>query len=163
MNTAMGAATASTLYHVQCIGADGREKWRETVKNLVVNAGLNYILTAAFKDGAIANWFVGLKSTGSAAAGDTLASHGGWTEITAYSGSRKALTLGTVSGQSVDNVANRAEFDITGSATVGGAFVGSVASGTSGTLYGAANFSAPREVENGDTLIVSVTLTTAAA
>ena len=163
MNTQIGAVKASTLYHVECRDKNGNLKWTEEVPNLVVNQGLDYLLTAGFKNGAIANWFVGLKGTGSAAAGDTIASHGGWSEITAYTGDRKALTLGSVSGQSVSNTASKAEFAITGSATVAGAFICSAASGTSGTLYGVANFASSRGVESDDTLEVTATLTSAAA
>jgi len=39
---------------------------------------------------------------------------------------------------------------------VNGAFLASAATGTSGKLYGAANFTSPRAVENGDTLNVQM-------
>ncbi len=63
----------------------------------------------------------------------------------------------------MDNTASRAEFEINGSATVAGAFICSAASGASGSLYGAADFSTSRGVEDGDTLLVAATLTAAAA
>ena len=164
MNIDIGAIKASTLYDVRCIGRDGNEKWRETVHNLVTNQGLNDVLDKYFKGSSYtAAWHVGLKGTGSAAAGDTLASHGGWSEVTAYTGDRKALTLGSVSGQSVSNTANKAEFAINGSATVAGAFVCVGATGTGGILYGVADFSTARGVEDGDTLEISATLTMASA
>jgi len=151
-------------YRVECFDAQGNLKWVEETHNLVVNAGLNDVLDKYFKGSTYtAAWYVGLKGTGTIAAGDTLASHAGWTEITAYTGDRKALTLGSVSGQSVDNSASKAVFAINGSATVYGAFLATVATGTSGTLYGAADFSGSRAVENGDTLNVTVTLTAASA
>ncbi len=96
-------------------------------------------------------------------AGDTLASHGGWAEITDYTGDRKALTLGSVSGQSVNNSGSPASFAIDDTATVAGGFICTVDTGTSGVLYGAADFGSPRAVENGDTLNVTCTLTAAAA
>lgn len=158
------AIKASTIYAFECFDAAGNLKWREEVKNLVTNAGLNDILDKYFKGSTYtAAWYVGLKGTGSAAAGDTLASHAGWSEITAYTGNRKALTLGTVASQSVDNSASKASFAINGSATVFGGFTASVDTGTSGTLYGAADFSSSRAVESGDTLEVTVTLTAASA
>jgi len=164
MNTAIGAAVASTLYHVQCFGADGSLKWQEDVHNLVTNEGLDDVLNEYFKGSAYtADWYVGLKGAGAAAAGDTLASTGNWTEVTGYTGNRQALTLGSVSGQSVSNSGSKASFPITGSATVAGAFVASVATGTAGTLYGVADFSTSRSVENGDTLEVTATLTMASA
>jgi hypothetical protein len=46
---------------------------------------------------------------------------------------------------------------------VTGGFLCTVATGTSGVLYGAAEFSVSRAVINGDTLNVTVTLTAASA
>lgn len=160
----VGKLKASTMYEVVCLDKHGVEKWREKVPNLVTNEGLNDLLDKYLKGSTYtAAWYVGLKGAGSPAAGDTLASHGGWSEITDYTGNRKALTLGSVSSQSVDNSASAASFAITGTATVAGAFVASADTGTSGVLYGVANFSSSRAVENGDTLNVTVTLTAASA
>jgi hypothetical protein len=164
MTYEIGTVKASTLYSVRCFDANGVEKWHEEVPNLVVNVGLNDILDKYFKGSTYtAAWHVGLKGAGTIAAGDTLASHAGWTEITAYSGDRKALTLGSVASQSVNNSASKASFAITGTATVAGAFICVGATGTGGILYGAADFSVSRSVINGDTLEVTVTLTMAAA
>ena len=164
MKPGIGAVQASTLYDVVCLDKDGNLKWRETVPNLVVNEGLDEILEQLFKGSSYtADWYVGLKGAGAVAAANTLASTGSWSEVTAYTGDRKALTLGSVSSQSVDNTASKAEFAINGTATVAGAFVCAAATGTSAVLYGVADFSSSRGVEDGDTLQVSVTLTTAAA
>jgi hypothetical protein len=159
-----GAVKASTLYHVQCFAPDGSLRWTEEVPNLVVNVGLNDLLDKYFKGSTYtAAWFVGLKGAGTIAAGDTLASHGGWSELTGYTGDRKALTLGSVSAQSVNNSASKASFAINATATVAGAFLCTVTSGTGGILYGAADFSVARSVLSGDTLEVTATLTMAAA
>jgi hypothetical protein len=132
-----------------------------------VNAGLNDLLTNYFKGSSYtAAFYVGLKDSGTIAAGDTMASHSGWTEDANYSNStRPALTLGSVASQSVDNSASKAVFNINGSTTIYGAFVttNSTKSGTTGTLYGAADFSSSRSVINGDTLNVTITLTAASA
>lgn len=145
-------------YRVVCRGADGQIKWAEESENLVVTAGRNDILDKYYKGSTYtAAHYVGLKGTGSIAAGDTLASHAGWSEITDYSGNRKTLTMGTASSGSIDNVGNVASFSITGTATVAGAFVATVATGTSGTLVGATDFGASRAVLSGDTLEVTVT------
>lgn len=163
----IGGPRMRSVYRIECVGADGALKWVEEVENLVVNAGLDDLLDKYFKgSGYTAAFFVGLKNTGTVAAGDTMASHGGWTENTTYSNAtRPALTLGAVSGQSVDNAAAKASFDINGSTTIFGAFVttNSTKGGTAGTLYGAANFASSRAVISGDTLNVTVTLTAAAA
>jgi hypothetical protein len=95
-----------------------------------------------------------------------MSSHAGWSEVhTQYSeGTRPALTLGTVAAGSVSNTASKATFTITGTATVAGAFVtsNSTKNGTTGTLYGATDFSSSRGVESGDSLQVTVTLTATA-
>lgn len=144
-------------YEVVCVGADGVEKWRETFRNLVTTAGKNDILDKYFKgSGYTAAWYLGLKGSGSAAAGDTLASHSGWSEVTPYSGNRPAITFGTTSGGS--NTASAASISINASATVAGAFIASANSGTSGTLYSAGDFAASRSVVSGDTLNVTPTV-----
>ena len=132
-------------------------KWSENVPNVVTNTGRNDVLDKYFKGSAYtAAWYLGLKGTGSAAAGDTLASHAGWSEVTPYSGSRKAITWGTTSSQS--NTATAVSFSITGSATVAGGFITTASSGTSGTLYSASDFASSRTVANGDTLNVTPTV-----
>lgn len=165
----MGAFSMASLYVFECHGADGRLKWREEVPNLVVNVGLNDLLDKYFKGSSYtAAHYVGL-TTGSPtfASGDTMSSHGGWTESTVYSNStRPAFTPGTVASQSVDNSASAAVFTINSSGTVGGGFLvtNSTKGGTTGTLYGGAAFSGGnRTVDNGDTLTVTVTATAAAA
>jgi len=158
--------TFHNTYEVWCVGPDGKEKWREVVPNIVVNAGLNDVLDKYFKgSGYTAAWYVGLSDgTPSFAAGDTLASHAGWAEVTDYTGDRQALTLGSVSSQSVNNSGSPASFPITDTVTVGGAFLSTVATGTSGTLYGGAAFTGgDRSAVNGDTINVTVTLTAATA
>lgn len=145
-------------YRVECFDKDGRQKWVEEFENLVVTAGLNKYLDATLKTGlASPAWYVGLKGSGSVVAGDTLASHAGWSEITPYSGNRPAWTPGTISSGSVDNSASKAVFNINVDTTVYGAFLASVNTGTSGTLLGGGDFSSSRAVLNGDTLNVTIT------
>lgn len=158
------SAAPFVTYHVVCYAPDGSIKWEERKRNLLTNEGLNDLLDKYFKGSAYtAAWYVGLKGAGSAAAGDTLASHAGWTEITAYTGNRQTLTLGTVSSQSVNNSASPAAFAITGTVTVAGAFLSTVATGTAGTLYSAADFSASRSVASGDTINVTASLSFSSA
>jgi hypothetical protein len=150
--------TVNQHYRVECFDPDGHLKWEESFDNLVVTAGLNYYLDIGLKGGSQdSTWFVGLKGTGTPVAGDTLASHGSWSEITPYTGNRPAWTGGSVSGGSVDNSASKAVFNINSSTTVYGAFMCSVDTGTSGTLLGVGDFAASRAVQSGDTLNVTVT------
>lgn len=144
-------------YDVTCIGPDGEVKWTERFQNTVTTEGKTGIVDTYFKgSGYTAAWYLGLKGTGSAAVGDTLASHAGWTEITDYTGNRKAITWGTTSSGS--NTASSVSFAINASVTVAGAFIGTAETGTSGTLYSAGDFSSPRAVDNGDTINVAPTL-----
>lgn len=154
-------------YRFECRDKHGNLKWVEEVKNIVVNTGLDDILNKYYKGSAYtAAFYVGLKSAGSFAAADTMSSHAGWSENTNYSeGARQALTLGSVSGQSVNNSASRATFTISATTTLAGAFVttNSTKGGTTGTLVGGADFSAARTLSTGDTLYVTITLTAATA
>jgi hypothetical protein len=156
--TALGI---SHHYHVVCRGADGRIKWEDHSDNLVVTAGLNDILDKYYKGATYtAAHYVGLKLAGTIAAGDTMSSHAGWAESSAYSNAnRPTLTMGTVAAGSVDNSASKASFTINGTATITGAFVSTnnTKGGTTGTLVGATDFSVSRSVISGDTLDVTVT------
>jgi hypothetical protein len=153
-----------TKYEVECYGPDGVLKWRDGFENLVVTAGLDKILDACFKTGLAAPaWYVGLKDTGTPAAADTMASHVTWVWIDNYTGDRQAFTPGTISAGSVSNSAAKAVFPITGDDTIYGCGLCDSATGDTGVLYGAGDFTAPRAVLTGDTLNVQVTLTAVAA
>lgn len=160
-------AAAKNIYTVECV-RDGHVIWTEEFGNLVVDEGLDDLLTNQFTaSGYTATWFAGLSSASTTpAAGDTMSSHGGWTEVVSYDeATREALVLGAVSGQSVDNSASKASFAINGSVTSGGAFVctDGTKSGTAGTLYSIGAFASDKVLTAGDTLNVTVTLTMAAA
>lgn len=147
-------------YHVECVGADGLVKWTEEYQNLVTTVGKTDIIDKYFKGSAYtAGWFLGLKGTGTAVVGDTAASHAGWAEVNPYTGNRPSITFGTTAAGS--NTATAISYTITGTATVAGAFVQSANTGTTGVLYSAGDFAAPRSVLSGDTL--NVTLTVSAA
>tara|TARA_R110000824_G_scaffold4299_2_gene20585 strand:+ start:3519 stop:4022 length:504 start_codon:yes stop_codon:yes gene_type:complete len=156
-----------SIWEVVCYDVDGKEKWREVNKNLVVDTGLDDVLSNYFKgSGYTAAHYVGLKDTGTVVAGDTMASHSGWAELAIYSEAvRQTLTLGTVASKSVDNSASKATFTINASDDVYGAFLttNNTKSGTTGVLYGAVDFSSAQSVVSGDVLLVTVTLTSAAS
>lgn len=146
--------------------------WDDDFKNLVVNEGLDDALDKYFKGSTYtAAHYVGLTDgTPAPAAGDELTgTHAGWTEITAYTeANRPSLVLGSVSGQSVDNTASKAEFTITANdTTMGGAFVctdNTKGGSEAGVLYGVGAFSAgDKTLDTDDTLNVTVTLTASAS
>jgi hypothetical protein len=155
----------ATHYVIECHDKDGNLKWQEDFHNLVTTVGLNDLLDKYFKGSAYtAAFYVGLTGgTPTFAAGDTMASHGGWAESAAYSqATRPALTLGTASAGSIDNSASKAQFSINANATIGGAFLctNNTKSGTTGTLYGGGAFTeGNRSVIGGDTISVQMTLT----
>lgn len=156
---------AGGIFYFKCYDKDGNLKWEDHIHNLVVNEGLRDMNTKYFSGTTYtAAWYLGL-ITGPAAsttiaAGDTLASHIGWTENTNYSGNRKTVTFGTptlADPSVISNSASPAQFSITGTATIAGAFLASVNTGTSGILFSASDFQSPgdRSVVNGDTLNVT--------
>jgi hypothetical protein len=167
MSDKLGAVQPSTRYSVECYDAAGNLKWSDVADNLVVNAGLNDLLDKYFKGSTYtAAHFIGLTDgTPTIDATDTLASHAGWVEVDDYAGDRKAFTPGTVSGQSVSNSNDRAEFTVdTNNTTIGGLFLATVATGSSGVLYGVAAFTAGNKtLDEDDVLRVTATATAAAA
>ena len=168
------AAQATGLFEIKCHDKDGNLKWEAQSKNLVVNVGLQYMAGSALTSVAqITSWFIGLYGAGASntpAAADTMSSHAGWTEVVAYSNAtRVAATFATATTANpsvVTNTASPATFNINGTTTVGGAFLtsGSAKSGTTGTLFSAADFGSPgdRSVVNSDTLSVTYTFSLAA-
>lgn len=163
-------ASATGRFVIECFDKDGNLKWRDEEHNLVVNVGLQYMAgTALTSTTQITTWYIGLYGAGASntpAATDTLASHAGWTEITPYSGNRPSATFVAATNANpsvVTNTASPASFAINATATVGGAFLCSAASGTTGTLFSAADFQSPgdRNVVSGDTLNVTYTFSLA--
>jgi hypothetical protein len=156
---------AGGVYHVQCFDKDGNLKWEDKAHNLVVNEGLKDMNDKYFSGAAYsATWYLGLVTgPGSGttfAAADTLASHAGWTEFTNYSGNRGAVTFGaaTLADPSVITNPSPVQFTITGGGgIVAGAFLASVATGTSGILFSESDFQSPgdRAVVAGDVLNVT--------
>ena len=148
---------------------DGKLLWVEDFDNLVVDVGLNDSLDKHLKgSGYTAAWYVGVVgATPTFAVGDTMGgAHAGWTEQTTYDESnRPVLTLGTVASKSVDNSASKAVFTISGTVTLGGAFIVTTNNkgGTTGILYGGGVFSQNRALVDNDVLNVTITCTAAAS
>lgn len=167
-------AKATGKYTLECRDAAGNPKWVAETDNLVVNVGLQYMAGVALTSTAqITSWYLGLYGAGSTnnpAAGDTMSSHAGWTEVTAYSEStRPAATFAAATNANpsvVTNSASKATFTMNGTTTVGGAFLtsGSAKSGTTGTLFSAADFQSPgdRSVVSGDILTLTYTFSLSA-
>jgi hypothetical protein len=136
----------------------------------------HYYMNAKYFTGSsyTAAWYLGVygaASSNNPAAGDTMASHAGWTEVTAYSeATRPVCTFGvpTTADPSVaTNTASPAVFSINGTTVIGGAFLttNNTKGGTTGTLFSAGDFAAPgdRSVVAGDTLTLTYTFSLDAA
>lgn len=159
--------TLKGRYEVVCIGADGQEKWRDVIKNLVTTVGKNDILDKYLKGSTYTQTIrMGLKGTGTAAAGDTQGSHAGWLEVglanaPTYTGNRKDVTMNSASSGSSSSPSQ--SFAITSTGTVDGCFINNGGSATidntTGVLFSVGSFSGgSRAVINGDTLNVTYTL-----
>lgn len=153
---------------VEHLDKDGKLIKKYEFPNDIVNVGKNDLLDVYFSDAtqtAASGWVIGLISNSSysaLAAGDTMASHGGWTEFTGYSQStRVAWGPGNPSSQSITN-GTAATFDINATGTVKGIFVANqnTKGGTSGTLWATALFGADVPVTSGDQLKVTYTVNT---
>lgn len=143
------------------------KKWGDRVENLVTTVGKNDILDKYLKGSSYTQTIVmGLKGAGSAAAGDTQASHAGWTErglanAPAYTGNRKAVTMGSAAA-GVSTSPTQA-FAITSTGNVDGCFINNGGSATkddtTGVLFSAGDFTGgAKAVANGDTVNVVYTL-----
>jgi hypothetical protein len=170
-------------YHVVCRDADGNIKWEEEFPNLVVAVGKQLMLDTLLSGSGYTTQgpFLGLisGSTPTFSASDTFASHGGWTEFTAYNiGTNTAIrgtavfTSATSTGTTPANVTTKSAAAITFTidppgGTVGGCFLLTGAGATNlksnttaGTLYSAGAFATAKITTAGDT--VSVTYSTTA-
>jgi hypothetical protein len=164
-------AEAHGRYEIECIGPDGKLKWREVIENVVCTVGKNLMLDSSLAGAAytVTGPYMGLISSTSysaVAAGDTMASHAGWleaggTNAPTYTGNRKTAvwSAATAGGKALSAALSYA---ITGTGTVKGAFLvfGTGASATKddtgGVLWSAGTFSTgDKAVVNGDTLNVA--------
>jgi hypothetical protein len=161
-------AEAHGRYEIECIGADGKVKWREVIDNVVATVGKNLALDTFLAGSAytVVGPYMGLISSTSysaVAAGDTMTSHAGWLEAglanaPTYTGNRKTCAWSAAAAGS-KSLSAPLSFAITGTGTVKGAFLvfgaGAVNTkdNTAGVLWSAGTFTTgDKAVINGDTL-----------
>jgi hypothetical protein len=166
---------ATGRYEVICVGPDGKEKWRDDIKNVVMTEGKNTAFNAflAGSSYTVTGPYMGLISSvgfTATAAGDTAAQINGsnqWTEANTasnaptFTGNRKTCVWASASGGAIA-LSAALSFAITSTGTVEGAFIifGASASATpgntSGALWSGGVFTGgAKAVANGDTLNVS--------
>lgn len=147
-------------YRMECFDRKGNKKWEEVFHNTVMTVGKNYLLNNVFQLGTYTQaWYGGLMGTGTAGAGDTMASHAGWTETTAYSGTNR-LAYNPAAAVGGTSTVAALSFSMTGTYTVGGMFIttNQPVSGTVGTLYSAGFIATNRQGASGDTINITPTL-----
>ena len=133
--------------------------------NLVVNEGLNNLLSVYFNGGSqITTWYIGIFEGNYTPAASLTAATVTATSIecTAYDGAtRPEYTEAAPSAQSITNSASRASFVFNATKTIYGAFLVSVSakSATTGTLFSAARFGSAKAVIDDDELLLTYTFT----
>jgi hypothetical protein len=157
MNKLLTQLNIRARYLIECRDGYGILKWKDFIDNLVPTAGKNLMLDSflAGSGYTVVGPYMGLVSsvsyTTGPAAGDTMASHAGWTEAGAtnaptYSGTRKTCPFSSASGGS-KGISVAPQFLFTGAGTIKGLFIvlgtGAVATidDGNGTLFSAGLFS----------------------
>lgn len=140
---------------------DGVVKGEYDFPNGITDVGMNHILETQFNGGTpVTSWFIGLMNNSgftALAAADTMSSHTGWTELTAYTeATRPEWTAGTAAARAITN-ASVVDFTMNATNVVKGIFITSVStkSGTTGTLWSTASFSSTASVVNTDVLKIT--------
>ena len=149
-------------YITFCFDKNGLLKWQDETKNLIVNAGINYLISGGWTPVA----YIGLTSgTPVINAADIMTSHAGWTEVVTYTEAIRPAYMKTITGSSVSNTASKALFSINGAATVGGIFICTIntKATTTGTLISVAAFgTGNKSVINGDLIYIQYDFTATA-
>jgi hypothetical protein len=161
-------AIGDGYFTAEAFDASGDLKFVEVGHNQIKDVGAKLLLDAMFHGTAASGtWYIGLITAAGSiqTAADTMSSHAGWTESTAYSeATRREWNEGAASGSSgVISIASSSTSDFTMNSTVSidSIFVvdNSTKGGTTGTLWSTAPFSTSQSLVSGDVLKVSYTFT----
>lgn len=168
-------ANAEGLYSAKCYEYEGGPLlWEDTFHNVVATVGKNLMLQTALTGSAytVVGPYMGLISsvsyTTGPAAGDTMASHGGWTEAGSTNAptftARIAPSFGTATAGAIA-LTSATSFTMTSTGTLKGAFMvygtGAVTTlmSTAGTLLSAGLFTGgDQPVVSGNVVQVSYSL-----
>lgn len=147
---------------------DGRliDEWED--HNLIVNQGLDHILGVEFTNVAqITQWYLAPYTNNYVPVGtDTAASIAANSgETSAYTGSTRVPYVGIESTQQVTNAASPATFTFNAALTLYGAFMISSSAwlATTGILFAAAQFAAPKTAAINDQLLLTYAFGAASA
>ena len=150
---------------VEHLDVKGNLKGAYEFPNGITDEGLNDILDVQFGGGSQSGtWYIGLiDNSGFSAldAGDTLASHTGWSEFTDYTESNRVEWDDDAASSRSKTNSSTANFSVNASGNVYGIFVSNnnvKSTGTTGILWSTAAFSSVVATANGDTLKVTYTV-----
>lgn len=132
--------------------------------NGITTAGKNALLDIMFRNQTqLASWYFGLVDNAGFTAfadADTMSSHSGWTESTAYSDANRVQWSPDAAASASISNATPATVNINATATLKGGFIASnnTKGGTSGTLWATVAFASTVDVVNGDQLKLTYTV-----
>jgi hypothetical protein len=155
-------AQALGLIGVRILRKNGDIEYPEfaITRNGICDAGFNDMLGVYFHvDTQASAWYALLiAASPTLSASDTIASHSGWTEVTAYSNStRVAIPFNASASKSIANTTT-ANFNINADGTVVsgiGVVNNSTKGGTSGKLWATGLFGSAVTLNNGDVLQIT--------
>ena len=168
-------ANARGLYRAECYGVDGKLKWSDDFKNVVMNVGKNLMLDSTLATAVtVVGPYLGLIGASSfstiGTVVDTMASHAGWLEaggttVPLFTGSRQTCVWSAASS-GAKALSTALSFAITTGGVAKGCFIvtgpnaTTVCEATTGTLLSAGLFTGgDKTLAASDTLQVSYTLT----
>lgn len=133
------------------------------IKNLVPAAACNDVLDVYLGGGTQkTQWWIAPKGSGAVADSDTMASHPGWAEITAYSETTRQLFVpGAAVNKSIDNDGDEPTFTANEDGVeISGSFLcsGSTKGGTADLLFAAGDFpDGTRTLNTGESVKIKYT------
>lgn len=143
-------------------------KWQVKEENLITTIGMNTMLDNHFSaSGYTAAWYMGLidnSGFSAVAAANTMSSHAGWTESTAYDNATRIAAAWSAASGGSKSLSAALGFLINATVTLNGGFLTTVSTkgGTTGILGNATSFTGGnRAAVDGDTVNVSYTATLA--
>jgi hypothetical protein len=148
------AKRPALIYHFWLSNPDGSIADERFILNLVTRVGIAQLFNAAFKNSPTSPWYIGIikGAVPVFTTADTMASHGGWTEIASSDVTdsvRQTWTPGAIASGgdtvSVNSSGSPAAYHLNASLTLQGLFLvdqNTIGGGT-GNLYSEAAFSAP--------------------
>lgn len=147
-------------FEMTCLNPDGSVAWKEKFPNGATTVGLNYLLNTGF-GGSVYCALIDNAGFSAVAAADTMSSHAGWTESTAYSEANRVTWGHGTAASGIMTNASVMDFTANATATIKGAFLTTVntKADTSGTLLATGVLSSAQLIVSGQVLKLTYTYT----